>query len=112
MESSIQHTTRNSKVIWEEAASLPLLADPLIDAVHNCSTVLARCRQRVLCRLISPKIAVSCAGDGLRLTDGSLDEPDPCIKLTPNSISIESAVFPQYMHVTCRQTYRTDTELD
>ena len=38
-------TTRLPKVIWEQAASPPLVADPLIPAAHNRSTVFARSRQ-------------------------------------------------------------------
>jgi len=36
---------RLTKVIWKQAASPPLVADLLIAATHNCSTIFARLRQ-------------------------------------------------------------------
>lgn len=38
-------TNSNNKIakrIWEPASSPPLMADPLISAIHNCLTVFAR----------------------------------------------------------------------
>ena len=82
--------TRLLKLIWEQAASPPwCMADALVAAAHNRSTILASWRQR----------APACNTPFIGSTRPT----------TPYGISIESAVFPEFTVVT---NWRTDRQTD
>ena len=82
-----QSRTRLSKVIYEQAMSPPLMADPLIAAAHNCSVIFARWHQ-----CAHPSKAQFLGPTPLTILNGSLTSSAVFAWLVPHSLYMLSLI--------------------